>query len=303
MKNKKRVQNENYNNNTCLQLTTLKRERFKEGLLKFTLYAFLIITGLPIVIGYSWLIVNSFAETMTWGLVPTGFTFENWRFLWERPSPYYPELWRTTWNTLVLAIGTTAIVLLTSAPSAYAISRMKFTGRNFLLAFTLILHAFPGIALLIATYYVLRVLDALNLVGVAFATAALFMPFAVWVLKGHFDVVPWDIEMSALVDGASRFQVWYKIMLPQVKRGLAAVAIFAFFTGWSQYIFVITFIHDRASWTLTSYVNAIIGDFRFLDYGLLSAVALFYIAPILLVSIFLQKYLTQMGAGGMKGGS
>lgn len=301
MKNKERVQSED--NNMHMRLKTLKRERCKERLLRLSLYAFLVITGLPVIIGYVWLVVNSFAETMTWGIIPTGFTFENWHFLWEKPSQWYPDLWRVTWNTLALALGTTAVVLLTSAPAAYAISRMSFAGRNFLLAVTLILHAFPGVALLIATFYVLRILNMLNLVGVTFVTAALMMPFATWVLKGHFDVVPWNIEMSALIDGASRFQVWYKIMLPQVKPGLAAIAIFSFIAGWSQYLFVITFIHERSNWTLTSYVNAIIGDFRFLDYGLLSAVALFYISPVILFFIFAQKYLTQMGASSMKGGN
>ena len=94
--------------------------------------------------------------------VPDGFTLENWRFLWQRPSPYYPDLWRTTWNTLRLAVGMTLTMVAISTPTGYVLSRMKFPGRNALLSSTLILHAFPAITLLIAVYYVLRVLGLLN---------------------------------------------------------------------------------------------------------------------------------------------
>ena len=114
--------------------------------------------------------------------------------------------------------------------------------------------------------------------------------------------MPWDVEMSGLVDGATRMQTLVKIVLPQVKPGIAAMAIFSFINGWSEYIYVITFIQTKESWTLSSYVNSIIGDFQFIDYGLLSATALFYIAPVLLFFIFTQKYLMAVTVSGSKGG-
>jgi inositol-phosphate transport system permease protein len=108
--------------------------------------------------------------------------------------------------------------------------------------------------------------------------------------------------MSALVDGATRFQTWYKVMLPLVKPGIAAISIFSFISGWSDYIFVVTFILRKQSWTLAGYVNSAIGGFRFVDYGLLAATAMFYILPVLLFFIFTQRYLMQVTIGGMKGG-
>lgn len=280
------------------------RNRRRKALARFGLYAFFIVTALPLVLGYGWLIINSFSTGLIHGIWPEGFSLENWRFLVEPPSRYYPNLWRTTWNTLLLATGMTVTMIAISTPTAYALSRLSFPGRKALLALTLVLHAFPGITLLIATYYVLRTFNLLNsIAGVFLVKAALMLPLGIWVMKGFYDGIPWDVEMSALVDGATRLQAWWKVMLPLVRPGIAAVAIFAFIYGWSEYIYVITFIQDKNAWTLSSYINAIVGDFRFLDYGLLSATALFYIAPVLLFFIFTQKYLMRVTIGGTKGGS
>lgn len=280
------------------------RERRQQRLLTVVIYGFLILVTLPLIIGYGWLLLNSFSTELAYGVWPAGFTTKHWRFLTQPPSNYYPDLWRTTWNTLWLAVGMTVTMVAVSTPTAYVLSRMKFRGRNAFLALTLVLHAFPGITLLIATYYVLRALGLLNSIpGVFLVKAALMLPLGIWVMKGFYDAISWDVEMSALVDGASRIQTWYKVMLPQVMPGIASISIFSFIYGWSEYIYVITFIQDKNSWTLASYINAIVGDFRFLDYGLLSATALFYILPVLLFFLFTQKYLMKVTIGGTKGGS
>lgn len=288
---------------TRFRAATLRRQRRRQRALRVALYGFLLITGLPFVVGYAWLFLNSFSDVLVFGLIPEQLTLENWSFLWNPPSPWYPSLWRTFVNTLLLALGMVAVVVGISTPAAYVLARMKFPGRAAFLAGTLILHGFPGITLLISLYFVLRFLGLLDsVVGVFLIRASLMLPFAIWVMKGFFDAIPWDVERAALVDGATRLQTWYKVMLPQVKQGIGAISVFAFLAGWSEFIFVITFIHDRRNWTLTSYVNAIVGDFRFLDYGLLAATSLFYLFPVLLFFLFAQRYLLQMSLGGMKGG-
>lgn len=282
----------------------VRRERRKERLFTASVYAFLTVTALPLLVGYGWLVLNSFSRKVSYGVIPEGFTLQNWRFLVNPPSPYYPPLWPTTWNTLWLALGMTAVMVAVATPTAYVISRFHFPARNLFLALTLILHAFPGITLLIALYYVLRTLGLLNhIAGVFLVKAGLMLPLGIWVMKGFFDAIPWDIEMSGLVDGASRMQVLVRILLPMVKPGIAAISIFSFLFGWSEYIYVITFIHDKRAWTLASYINSLIGDFMFVDYGLLAATGLFYVAPVLVFFLFTQKYLMSVTVGGAKGGA
>jgi inositol-phosphate transport system permease protein len=282
---------------------SLRRERRKQRALKATMYAFLVVASLPIILGYLWLLVGAFSGNFVFGFVPQGFTLENWSFLWRAPSAAWPNIWRTLLNTFVLAFGVTVVVVSVSTLGAYVISRMQFPGRTAILASTLILHAFPAITLLIALYYILRTLGLLDtLIGVILVRAGLMVPFSVWVMKGFFDEIPWDVEMSALVDGATRFQTFWRVMLPLVGPGVAAISIFAFMSGWAEFIFLVTFVRDPNSWTLTSYINAIIGNYRFTNYGLLAAVSLFYMVPVLIFFLFTQKFLMRVTVGGLKGG-
>ncbi|HDP36282.1 MAG TPA: carbohydrate ABC transporter permease [Candidatus Atribacteria bacterium] len=270
------------------------------------IFVFLIIISVGIVLGYFWLFAGSFSGELVYGIIPKGFSLKSWRFLWENPfpeNPDWPSIWPILFNTLYLGLGVTVIVVSVSTLAGYVISRMKFPGRSFLLASTLVLHAFPAITLLIALYYILKTLNLLDTItGVVLAKAGFFTPFGIWIMKGFFDGISWDMEMSALIDGATRFQAWHKVMLPIVKPGIAAISIFSFLMGWSEYIFVITFNRSYYSWTLTSYISAIVSDYRFSDYGLLAAVSLFYMVPVILFFIFTQKYLMEITLGGMKGG-
>jgi inositol-phosphate transport system permease protein len=282
---------------------SLRRERQKERILKASIYTFLIVAALPIFLGYAWIFVASFSKGLTWGIIPNGLTTENWRFLWKQPTPAMPIVWPVFLNTLYLGLGTALVTVVLSTPTGYAISRLKAPGRKTFLGLTLILHAFPGISLLIALFWVLDSINMLNRVeGVILVNAGLIAPFAIWVMKGFFDGIPWDIEMSALVDGATRFQTWYKVMLPQVRPGIFAISIFSFIMGWSTFIYVLVFILKEQGWTLSSYVFGVLGNFQFVDFGLLAAAAVFYVVPVLFFFLFTNKYLMKVTVGGMKGG-
>lgn len=281
----------------------VERAKWMRRLRYFGIYGFLTLITLPIFLGYIWLIIGSFSESLV-GFIPQGgFSLKNWTFLWSRPQPHYPSIWPCLLNTLQLAVGVAVIATGTSVLAGYIISRMKFRGRSLFMASTLILHAFPAISLLIALYYLLKALGLLNsLLGPMLVRAGFMVPFSIWIMKGFFDGVSWDMERAALVDGASRFQAWYKVVLPQVKPGIAAISLFTFLYGWAEYIFVITFIRDTSAWTLTSYINSIISNYRFTEYGLLASTSLLYITPVIIFFIFTQKYLLKMTIGGSKGG-
>ncbi len=285
---------------------TISRRKGKVNFREVSILVFLIIISVGIVLGYFWLFAGSFSGELIYGIVPKGLSLTNWRFLWENPfpeNPDWPSIWPILFNTLYLGLGVTIIVVSVSTLGGYVISRMRFPGRSFLLASTLVLHAFPAITLLIALYYILKTLNLLDTIsGVVLAKAGFFTPFGIWIMKGFFDSISWDMEMSALIDGATRFQAWRKVMLPIVKPGIAAISIFSFLMGWSEYIFVVTFNRSYSSWTLTSYISAIVSDYRFSDYGLLAAASLFYMVPVILFFIFTQKYLMEITLGGIKGG-
>jgi len=265
----------------------------------------LILSVVPIVVGYFWLVLSSFSTT-TEGLKPVGgLTLENWSFLREPPfGRGYPSIWRVTLNTFVVALSMTIAVVLVSALAGYALSRLNFPGRKQFLSLTLILHAFPSVTLLIGIYFVLRALQLYNTVlGVGLVMIGFELPFGVWLMKGFFDNVSWDMERAALIDGASRFRVWWQIILPTIKPGIAALAIFAFISGWNAWLIPRTFtIGAGQQATLAVYLQNFMGDTVAVQWGAVTAVGLFQLIPVAIFFIFTQDLLLSIYAGGAKGG-
>jgi inositol-phosphate transport system permease protein len=160
------------------------------------------------------------------------------------------------------------------------------------------------VTLLIAIYFVLRSLQLYNTIqGVMLVKVALELPLGMWLMKGFFDNVPWDIERAAMVDGASRFRIWWQIVLPLIRPGIAALAIFSFISGWNEFLIPYTFILNRQQATLAVYLQQLVGDSRFVDYGQVAAIGLFQLLPVVLFFLFTQRYLLSIYAGGVKGGS
>ena len=269
-------------------------------------YAVLLAFTLPILILYGWLLYGSFFPRIE-GLRPVGaFTLENWRFLW---APETVEALRfkapiipLTINTFVFALSTSLVVLFVSSMAGYALSRIRFPGRRTFLAGVLLLHSFPSVTLLIATFLVLRQLRLYDqLLGVILVKTAFELPFGVWIMKGFFDTVPWDLEMAALVDGAGRLRTWWRVVMPLVKPGLLALGLLSFVSGWNEFLLPFVFMPSGTQQTLSVVLRAILNEGRFVDYGLLTAVGLYYVAPILLLFFFAQDRLMKIYAGGVKG--
>ena len=280
------------------------------SLYKAGLYIIAVALVTPILLMYSLLFLGSISTKMN-GVIPENISFEKWSFLITGEirlpgsigeSGLFPSIYAVTLNTLLLALGVSVIEILLASLAGYAISRYKFRGRATFLKLILILHAFPSVSLLIALYFILRELNMLNtIIGVVLTKAALELPLGIWVMKGFYDSIPWELEMAALVDGLSRLKAWFKIILPNVKPGIAALSIFAFLSGWSEFLFILTFIYKETNWTLSMLIRAVIGDWRFVDYHLLAALSLYYMIPVIIFFLTTQKYLMRITMGGIKG--
>ncbi|WP_051317282.1 carbohydrate ABC transporter permease [Ectobacillus panaciterrae] len=267
-------------------------------------YIILGVTTFPILAMYIWLILNSFSEKMKYGFIPIHFTLENWRFLWsniKQGGTVYPSIWTATWNSFFFSGMLTLLEVVIGLMAGYALARLSFPGRQRLMQVTLLLHAFPSVALLIAVFYILNFLGLYDtLWGVILVKTALQIPMTAWIVKGFFDEVPWDVEWAGLIDGCSRLKVWYQIVLPLVKPGIAAVTIFSFLSGWSEFLLLYSFIVSDDNVTLSAYLQKLISDPNLINYGLLSAVSLFYMLPIIVLFITTQKSLLQVSASGGK---
>ncbi|WP_420583568.1 carbohydrate ABC transporter permease [Ruegeria sp.] len=264
--------------------------------------ALLTILSLPLVIMYAFTIVDSVTDAEPGSLIPSEFTLHHWRFLWDDTTGR-GSVWVATINTFIFAGSTAAIVCATSLTSAYALSRLNFPARRFFLAGVIILHAFPTITLIIAIFLILQFLGLFDtLIGVIMVKAALELPFGIWVMKGFYDTVPWEIEMAGVQDGASRFMVWRKLVLPQVQPGLSALLIFSFLSGWSEFILPLVLAPGSDAQVLSTYLAYfLLDDSLEVDFNLFKSVGLFYALPVILIYLIFQKKLMNIYGGGSKG--
>ena len=261
----------------------------------------LAIVSAPLIVMYVYFFVDTITDSAPGSLIPNAITFRHWDFLWQA-RPGRPSIWPVALNTLVFATTTTTIVLLVSSTAGYALSRLNVPGRGFFLAGVMVLHAFPSVTLIVAIFLVLQMVGLYNsLFGVILVKAALEMPLGIWLMKGFYDTVPWEIEMAGIADGASRFTVFRRLVLPQVGPALMALGLFAFLSSWSEYILPQVLAPGANAQVLSVYLASLIADDNNFDLSLFKAVGVFYIIPVLILFLFFQKHLMNIYGGGSKG--
>ena len=130
---------------------------------------------------------------------------------------------------------------------------------------------------------------------------ALELPLGIWIMKGFYDTVPWEIEMAGVQDGASRAMVWWHLVLPQVQPGLMALILFSFLSGWSEYILPQVLAPGSDARVLSTYLSSLILDDTKADFNLFKAVGLFYATPVVVIYLLFQKHLMNIYGGGTKG--
>ena len=221
----------------------------------------------------------------------------------------YREMWNTVpmlpryiFNSFFLASVTSLITLLFVIPAAYAYARFKFPAKNTSLYLLLAINMFSGAVILIPLYKLLRTLGLLNsyqsmiIPGVAF-----LIPTSIWLLKSYFEKIPIDLEEAAFVDGASRVQILRHIIAPLSTPGLVVVGIYAFIGAYAQqFLFAITFNQKKEYMPIPTGLYEFIG-YQSVKWNEMMAAALVGMLPVLLLFIFLQKYIVEgLTAGAVK---
>ncbi len=229
-------------------------------------------------------------------LLPQSFTWQHYEKLFRSSSfPTYLT------NSILVAFATMLICVVLSTLAAYGLYRMQLPGGKFLFRVILVTYAFPGVLLLIPLYGMLSQLGlidrlwALVIINVTFTA-----PFAVWMLQAFFTSIPAELEEAAALDGANRFQTLTRVVLPLAAPGVASVAIFAFITAWTEYMFASVLIISDANRTVPVGLAGIIGQYQ-VDWGLLLAGATVTMVPVLLLfSLVGRNFVEGLTAGAVK---
>ena len=221
----------------------------------------------------------------------------------------YREMWKTVpmlgryiFNSLFLATCTALITLIFVIPAAYSYARFNFPAKNFSLYLLLAINMFSGAVLLIPLYKLLKTLGLLNSYQAMIVPGVAFLiPTSIWLLKSYFEKIPIDLEEAAFVDGASRIQILRHIIAPLSTPGLVVVGIYAFIGSYAQqFLFAITFNQKKEYMPIPSGLYEFIG-YTSVKWNEMMAASLVGIAPVLIVFLFLQRYIVEgLTAGAVK---
>ncbi|MGB9857156.1 MAG: sugar ABC transporter permease [Dictyoglomaceae bacterium] len=281
----------------------MKSQNFLKQLPKhIIIWIFLLFTFFPV----AWTISASFRAGG--GLVGQ-------RLIPEQPTLYHyqrlTEIGFFTWikNSVIVSTSTSILNIFFVSLAAYAFSRFRFWGKNYSLMTLLILQMFPAIMGMVAVYLLLYHIGkyipfiGLNtLAGLVMVYLGGGIPYNIWLMKGYFDTIPDSLEESALIDGATRFQAYYKIILPLARPILAVVAITTFIGTYSDFILANILLKDPAKYTFAVGLRNFVAGMYDVRWGDFAAASIVGGLPIVIVFLTLQNLIVSgLTRGAVKG--
>lgn len=229
---------------------------------------------------------------------PYNFTMENYSVLLE-DAKYMIY----TKNSVIVSFATVFCCLVVSALAGYAFSRFQFPGNKIFISAILNIQIFPTTVIIISLFTFYSSLNLLNTyMGLVMADFVITLPFTIWFLKAFFDTIPISLDESAKIDGCGRFQIISKIILPLIRPGMTAVAIYAFLQAWDDFMFALVIMKDNDKKTLPlGIAQSFIGEFATNNAGMM-AISVIASVPVVLLFIITQKQLIAgLTAGAVKG--
>lgn len=265
-------------------------------------YAVLVTLLVLVVFPFYWMIVTSFKSedqmrSLTSMFWPQPFAVENYDQLVKKTE-------FVSWygNIIIVSVSSTLVAISIGTLGAYALARLKFLGRGFMASATLITYLVPPSILFIPLYAQIKNLGLANsLAGLIAAYPSFTVPFVTWLLMGYFESIPEELEEAAMIDGATRFGAFRRVILPLAAPGVLAAAMYAFTQAWNEFLYSLVFITNVKLRTLPVGLSTFItGDVY--GWGFLMAGAVLTTIPVIAVYIYLQKYMVDgLTAGSVKG--
>ena len=264
---------------------------------RFLIYATLIVGAVIMVFPFYWMILTSFrSQVDNTSPVPVWFfepTLDNYRNVIQRN-----DFLRYTWNSFVIAFLSTGFGLVLGLPAAYSIARFK---QNGLALAILVARLTPYITYLVPWYIAFRQLRMIDTFTALTLTHLIVgLPLIVWIMISFFEDVPRELEEAAFVDGASRLSTFFRIVLPISGPGIVAASILAFIFSWNQFLFSLVLSGPNTQPVPVAVFNFI--SYGQIDFGGLGAAAVLITLPVVLLTLFIQRYIvTGLTMGAVKG--
>jgi len=243
--------------------------------------------------------VMSMHDVMEWPLhyLPKNITFVNYAYIWKNIQ--YP---RWFLNSVIIGSATALISVIIASLAGYAFARFKFPFHKVTLLGILTMNMIPRVLLSIPYYdlmFRLKWLDTYHALIIPYV--AICLPFATWMLASYFRSIPKDLDECAMVDGATRLQALFRVVIPLASPGIVATGVYCFIVSWCEFLLALTLTSAEEMRTLPVALSTFVSEFS-VDWGLLSAAAVISTVPVIIMFSYLQKHLIAgLTAGAIKG--
>lgn len=250
-----------------------------------------------------WMVSGSFkprAELYAYPptFLPQTWTLENYRTLLGQTAflTYFA-------NSLIVALGATGLALLFGTMGAYSLTRFRFAGLKMVAQASLFCYMLPEALLVIPLYmFVVNVGMADTLYSLILSNTAFTVPLTLWFMRSYFAAIPASLEESAMIDGCTRFQAFYRVTLPLALPGVVSVGVFSFNHAWNEFLFALVFTSSERNKVLPIGLATWIGQDAIFSWGMLLAAAVLITLPVVLFYLLVQRHLISgLAAGGVKG--
>lgn len=223
-------------------------------------------------------------------------TLENYQLVFTK-HPFFGYIW----NSSVVAVLTTAYCLVIASFASYAIARLEFRGKAVILGLVLAVTMFPQVATIAPIFMFLQSTDLTNsYLGLIIPYTTFALPLAIWNLTTYYRQIPFDLEESAKVDGASVIQRFFHIILPLVIPGTFTTAILVFIASWNEFLFALTINTEESLKTIPVGIALFPGQYS-LPWGEISAATVIVTIPlVILVLIFQRRIVSGLTSGAVK---
>jgi multiple sugar transport system permease protein len=206
-------------------------------------------------------------------------------------------------NSIIVSFGTVFICLVAAILSGYSFSRFKIPFKNFAMTSILSVQMFPVVTILIPLYTLYLKFGLINTyLGLMLADASFSLPLCIWLLKSFFETIPKELDESACIDGCGRLKTLRVIILPLLKPGLVAVGVYTFLLAWDDFLCSLIIMNQEKMKTLPIGISqSFMGELGY-DYAGMMTLSVIASLPIILIFIFLQKYMISgLTSGAVKG--
>lgn len=260
---------------------------------------YLVFLGFPLL----WLLSISFKGPQELASISPHLIPRHWDFGNYGRALQAQGLLRSAGNSAIVAVAAMLLTIAVALPAAYALGRFRSRLNPVAMMWILVSQVFPVILIVIPLFMILRSLHLLDsLTGLIAVYVVWTLPFALWMLRGYVSALPRDLEEAAAVDGAGRLRILVSIVLPLLRPGIVATAMFAFISSWNEFFFALVLLRDPNQLTLPLTLARFVGGEGQVALGPLAAGSVLATLPSLVIFAFLQRRLTS-GAltGAVKG--